>query len=226
MLLQKKVNNDNEADRPHSYFAGTSESITILYGLAMDCLQLSMHFFHPIQLCAQQVYHTTIPLSPTSSILRKYYLQSVIDNQLSHVTTFSGAPGTWGSLLRTIDTRPRQLTCITTSVQKIISACEDIVTIYDAVTGVPQQLLQAPGRVIKIQGSPDGSILFFAHPFSVTMWDVQTGGLIHTFIAQSEVNDIAASATYIACSSSDGSVTYWDIHTRGEGRGLGMPNQL
>ena len=199
--------------------------ITLLYDLAMDCLQLSMQFFHPIQLCAQQIYHTAIPLSPTSSLLHKSYLQSIIDNCLSHVTDFSGAPNTWGSLLRTIDTRPRQLTCITTSGQRIISACEDIVTIYDAVTGIPQQVLQAPGRVTKIRASLDGSILFFAHYFSVTMWDVQTGGLIHTFNTQSEVNDIAVSATHIACGSSDGSVTYWNIHTRWEGRGF-KNNQL
>ena len=208
------------ADTFWSHRSTKSRLITYLHGLAMDCLQLSMHFFHPIQLCAQQVYHTAIPLSPISSLLHKHHLQIVIDNQLSHVTTFSGAPGTWGLLLRTIDTRPRQLTCITTSGQRIISACEDIVTIYDAVTGVPQQVLQAPGRVIKIQASLDGTILFFAHSFSVTMWDVQTGGLIHTFTTKSGVNDIAVSGTHIACGSSDGSVTYWNIHTRGLGRGF------
>jgi len=109
---------------------------TSLSDLATDCLRLSMHFFHPIQQCAQQVYHTAVPLSPTSSQLHKYCLQSIIDNHLSPVTEFMGAPHTWGSLLRSIDTRPRQLTCITTSGQSIISACEDRVTIYDAVTGV------------------------------------------------------------------------------------------
>jgi hypothetical protein len=43
------------------------------YDLATDCLRLSMHFFHPIQQCAQQVYHTALPLSPTSSLLRNSY---------------------------------------------------------------------------------------------------------------------------------------------------------
>ena len=32
-------------------------AITTLYDLATDCLRLSMHFFHPIQQCAQQIYH-------------------------------------------------------------------------------------------------------------------------------------------------------------------------
>ena len=188
----------------------------------MDCLWLLMHFFHPIQQCAQHVYHTALPLSPTSSLLHKSCLQSVIDNQLSHVTAFSGAPDTWGLLLGTINVRPRQLTCITTSVQRIVIACEDIVSIYDAVTFVLQQSLHAPETVTKIQDSPDGSILFFAHSSSVTMWDVQTGGLIHTFYTRSKINDVAVSSTgaHIASGSSDGTVASWNIHTK-EGRGFG-----
>jgi len=159
----------------------------------MNCLQLSMHFFYPIQQCAQLVY----------------------------IAAFSGPPDAWGLLLRTIDTRPRQLTCIETSVQRIIAACEDIVGIYDAITGVLQQSLHTPETVTKIQVSPDGSTLFFAHFSSVTMWDVQKGGLIHTFTTQSKINDIAVSTSHIACGSHDGSVAFWNIHTKEEGKGFG-----
>ena len=202
-----------------------SKVLIPLYNLAADCLRLSMHFFHPIQQCAQQVYHTAVPLSPTSSQLRKSCLQSIVDNQLSHVTAFLGAPHTWGLLLRTIDTRPKKLNCIATSGQMIISACEDIVNIYDAVTGVLQQSICVTEMVVKIKPSPNGTILFLAHSSSVTMLDVQTGGLIHTFTAQSEINDIAVSTTHIACGSSDGLVIFWDIHTKegGECFGNGQP---
>jgi len=197
---------------------------TPLHHLATDCLRLSMHFFHPIQQCAQQVYHTAIPLLPTSSHLQKYCLQSVLDSQLSLVTTFSGAPDAWGLLLRTIDIRPRQLTSIATSVHRIIAACGDLVNIYDPATFVLQQSLSIPEPATKIQDSPDGSILFFAHSFSISVWDVQTGGLIHTFTVESEISDIAASTTgdHIACGSSDGSITTWDTHTKkGKGKRLG-----
>ena len=198
----------------------TAKALTPLYDLATDCLRLSMHFFHSIQQCAQHVYHTAVPLSPTSSQLHKYFLQSVIDNRLSHVAAFSGAPSTWGLLLRTIDVRPMQLTCIATSGQRIIAACEDIVNIYDAVTGVLQQFLHAPEAVAKIQDSPDGSILFFVHSASVTVWDVQTGGLIDTFTTKSKIQDIAVSATHVACTSPGSRfVTFWNIHTKEKGRG-------
>jgi WD40 repeat protein len=195
----------------------------VLAPLATDCLRFSMHFFHPIQQCAQHVYYTALPLSPTSSQLREYCLQSVTDSQLSRVTAFSGAPDAWGLLLRTIDVRPKRLTCIATFAQRIIAACEDIVNVYDAATFVLQQSLHAPETVTGIQGSPDGSILFFAHSYSVTTWDIQTGGLTHTFTTQSEIKDIAVPTIgdHIACGTSDGSVAFWNIHTKKEGEGFG-----
>jgi WD40 repeat protein len=97
------------------------------------------------------------------------------------------------------------------------------VNIYDAVTFVSRQSLRIPEMVTKIQSSPDGSTLFFAHSHSVTMWDIQTGGLTHTFTTRSKINDIAISTTgdHIACGSSDGSITFWDIRTKVEGEGFG-----
>jgi WD40 repeat protein len=203
-------------------FGNAVDTITISLDLVVDCLRLSMYFFHPIQQCAQQIYHTALPLSPISSQLRKSYLQSVADNRLSHVTAFLGAPDAWGLRLRTIDIKSRQLTCIATPAQEIIIACEDIVDIYDAVTFVLRQSLRAPETVTKIQGTSDGSILFFAHSYSVTMWDVQTGGLTYTFTTQSEITDIAVSmGGHIACGSSDGLVTLWNIYTKEKGEGFG-----
>jgi len=97
------------------------------------------------------------------------------------------------------------------------------VNIYDAATFVLQQSLSTPGIVRKIQCSPDGSILFFAHSISITMWDVQTGGLIHTFTVQAEISDIAVSptGTPIACGLFNGSVTFWETYTKKEGVGFG-----
>ena len=159
--------------------------------------------------------------------MQKSCLQNVIDNQLSHVTTFMGAPSTWGQLLRTIDVRPRQLSCIATSVQGIIAACGDIVNIYNTITFGLRQSLHTPENVTKILCSSSGSTLFFAHSSSVTMWDVQTGGHIHTFTMGSEIQDISISTTgdYIVCGLSNGSVVLWNIHTREEGKSfkVGQP---
>ena len=204
------------------------EVLSSLHALATDCLRLSMHFFHPIQQCAQQVYLTALPLSPTSSQLHESWIQNIRDDQLSHVAAFLGAPETWGLLLRRISFRPKEITCIATSDQGIIIASEDVVNIYNPITFVLQQSLRATETVTKIQGSPDGAILFFAHSSATTMWDVQTGGLIHTFTTRPEINDITVSAMgdHIACGSSDGSVAFWNIHTKeGNGFGVGEPVQ-
>ena len=208
------------AGRKHAAVKQANASIALCW-LATDLLRLSIRFFHPIQHCAQQVYHSALPLSPTTSLQRESSLQSIMDNQLSYVTAFLSPPKDWGLLLRTIDIRPNQLTCITTSTQNIIAACEDVVYIYGAVTGVLRQTICAPERVENMQGSPDGMILFFVHSLSITMWDVQTGGLIHTFTVHSKISDIAVSpmGDHIACGMSDGCVTIWDIHTK-EGRGF------
>ena len=198
---------------------GASLLTTPLDNQVTDCLRFSMSFFHPIQQSAKQLYHTALPLSPTSSLLRKSCLQQVTDNQLSRVATFLGAPSAWGLLLRSIDVRPRRLSCIATSVQGVIAACGDIVNVYDAITFVLRQSLRAPETVTKIRDSSDGSILFFAHSSSVTMWDVQTGGHIHTFTTRSTIQDMAVSTTgdHIACGLSSGSVEFWNIHTKEEG---------
>jgi len=60
------------------------------------------------------------------------------------------------------------------------------------------------------------------------MWDVQTGGLIHTFTTQSRVNDIkiSRSEVYIACGLSNGSVLLWDIHTKMEHKVQGNDQKI
>jgi hypothetical protein len=191
-----------------------------------------MHFFHPIQQSAQQIYHTALPVLRTFSQPDKPCLWSIAGNHPSHVTAFTGTPDTWGSLLRTIDVRLRRPTCIATSAQMIIATCEDIVDIYDAVTFVLRQSLRAPERVTKIRGSPDGSTLFFAHDYSVTMWDVQTGGLTHThthtFTTRSRINDMVVSTTgdHVACSSFNGSVVFWNNLTKEEGECFGNSERV
>ena len=98
---------------------------------------------------------------------------------------------------------------------KIAAAREDgVVGIYDSVTGVLRLSLSLVDPAHAVRGSPDGSILFFAHKTpSITMWDIQTGGLIHTFVLERNAEDIAVSlkGRYLACGLSDGSVEVWEV---------------
>ena len=98
---------------------------------------------------------------------------------------------------------------------KIAAASEDgTVDIYDSVTGVLRMSLRLEDPVRALIGSPDGSILFCAHRTpSVTVWDMQTGGLIHTFHFGSITEDIGVSLNgrYLACRLSDRSVEVREI---------------
>lgn len=78
------------------------------------------------------------------------------------------------------------------------------------------------------EGSLDGSILICARHRSreITLWDMQTGGLIHTFTMKFEINDIAVSSTgrYLASCSPDGTFRFWEVETgSGGSRFLGEP---
>jgi len=104
---------------------------------------------------------------------------------------------------------------------KIAAACDDgTVGIYDSITGA-LKLSLSPGHPVKaVAGSPDGSMLFCTHERSpsITMWDVQTGGLIHTFPLKSQVKATAISLNgrYLACGLTNGSVNVWEVANRME----------
>ena len=108
---------------------------------------------------------------------------------------------------------------MTTFASWIAAACDDgSVGIYDSVTGALRLSLN-PGDLVKaMRGTPDGSTLLCAHQrFSVTAWDIQTGGLIHTFVPEREVEDIAVSLTgrYLACGLFNG-VKVWEVANKSE----------
>jgi hypothetical protein len=106
--------------------------------------------------------------------------------------------------------------------QRIAAVCGDsTINVYEAVTGVLRLTLKALQQVTNIAGSRDGSILFCAHQHfhEITLWDMQTGGLIHTFATKSDINNITVSLTgrYLASCTPGGTVMFWDVESRCEG---------
>jgi WD40 repeat protein len=169
-----------------------------------------MHFFYPIQQSASQIYHSALPLSPKSLTFHS----GTLDGK-TRVTGFYGRPDTWGVVVRTITASPKHFTFMTTFGHRIAAACDDgTVGIYDSITGVLRLSLSPADPVQAIRGSPDGSALFCAHKASsITVWDMQTGGLIYTFVLEWSAEDIAISleGRYLACGLSDGSVRVWEV---------------
>jgi WD40 repeat protein len=175
-----------------------------------------MHFFHPIQQSASHIYHSALPLSPTSS---KFHSRTLCER--TNTTGFYGGPEAWGVVVRTIAASSKQFTCMATFCHKIVATCNNgTVEIYDSVTGVLGLSLSPTDHVKAITGSPDGSTLFCAHTTpSITVWDMQTGGLTHTSHLELNAEDIAVSlgGRYLACGSSDDSVKVWEVANGMEG---------
>ena len=163
-----------------------------------------MHFFRLIQQSASHVYHSALPLSPRLSKVRSWN-----SHKQSNITGFHGRLEAWGIIVQTITSGSKRFTHMTTFSHRIAAVCDDgTVGIFDSVTGVMRLSLSPADPVQAIRGSPDGSILFCAHKTpSITVWDVQTGGLIHTFVLKRNPGEIAVSSKgrYFACGLSDGS---------------------
>ena len=198
--------------------------------MANDCLRFAMHFFHPIQQSAAHTYHSASPLSPESSIFRSVSLP-----EKTRIAKFYGRPDNWGSVLRTITGVPGDFACVTTigrgTTTRITAARNDgTVGIYDSVAGVLRLSLNPPYPIQTMAGSLDGSILFCTHRNSpsVTVWDIQTGGLVHTFTSSMEARDTAVSLNgrYLACGLPDGTVNVWEVANRTGGLAFGSDSPI
>ena len=132
--------------------------------------------------------------------------------------------------MQTIKASSGSFTSMTTIGHRIAAACDDgTVGIYDSITGALRLSLSPAYPVQTIKGSPDGSMLFCAHrEYSVTVWDIQTGGLVHTFILDREVREIAIclEGRYIACGLWDGTVRIWEVSGKTEGAAFGSGSPI
>ena len=199
--------------------------------LTADCLRFTLHFFRPIRMSAQHIYHTALPLSPRASALRSLFRKCNPSWERNRTTwqATSGSSARWGGVLRTIKAESKKFTCMVVAGQRIaVADRSNNVNVYDAVTGVLKLALKNLQPVAKVAGSLDGSTLFCSHrsPGVITMWDTQTGGLIHTFTANFWISDIAVSSMgkCLASCSSDGTFRHWDVESRSGGsRNLGKP---
>ena len=105
------------------------------------------------------------------------------------------------------------------SAAKIVAVCDDgTVHIYDSVTGVLRLSLRPEFPILEITGPPDGSLLVCTHKWHsfITLWDIQTGGLVHTFILKQVAKHTAVSLNgrYLACDTYEHTVSVWETASR------------
>ena len=147
---------------------------------------------------------------------------SMIIQEKTLIEGFYGHPETWGSILQTIQGGSKSFASMDTFSHCIAMVCSDgVVRIYDVVTGSLRLSLKPDDPIEVVRGSPDGSTLFCAsHQSPITSWDIQTGGLIHTFTSIPErVSNMTVSLKghYLACGFSTGLVEVWKGTNRVKG---------
>ena len=156
---------------------------------------------------------------------RRSHRSSPCPSRNRQISDFYGQPDYWGFVVRIITSIPGGLTRMATigrgSNAKIVGVCEDgAVRIYDSVTGVLRLSFRPELPILEITGLPDGSVLVCTHearPF-ITLWDIQTGGLVQTFILKGEAKRTAVSlqGRYLACETSEDTVSFWETASRAQ----------
>jgi len=145
-----------------------------LLDTARDCFRFVTTFFEPINVSATHIYHSALELSPMLSIVRRLYYHRrhtpfprvVAGTMFSwyddiNIPTARGVPFTWSPCS-----------------QFVATGSPGGVEIRDSLTSELLSTLVSPDRIYALGYSPDGRTLATLSGTSLTIWDIQTGGVV------------------------------------------------
>ena len=179
-----------------------------------DTQHLLLGWFDAICESPSQIYHSALPLSPSSSWVRNYHSAELS----GEVKVVKGLPTKWGTCFRTVAlySDPESLACWKDTIAAGLDSGE-IITL-DGTTGSQTAILSGhTGWVISLVFSSDGtSLLSGSRDQAIKLWDMQTGGVIKSFYGHTDEIvsvSISADCTTIASGSGDGEIRLWKIQT-------------
>ena len=181
-----------------------------------DCFSFVTGFFPIIKESAPHIYHSALPQSPKTSIVRTLY------EPLAHPLTriVCGLPTSWEQSGATMEFKSAH-TAVWSPCSRFIAISwsnpRETIGILDALTLVRLATLSLPPdewhRGYQLVFSPDGHLLTQVHhnPGKLISWDVQTGVLVSTIVLGGH-NRYMPHCTYSACGTMLG-VFFHDNHT-------------
>ena len=179
-----------------------------------DSQRLLLENFDTIQASPSHIYHSALPLSPSSSWLHKHY--SV---ELSFIAkVVKGPSAEWGRCSRTVllDSFTHTLSYWNKTIA--VGSYPGDIIILNAVTGSQTAILSGhTAGVNTLTFSLDGtSLVSGSDDRTVKLWDLQTGGVVKTFLGHTDPVwsvSVSANLTTIASGSNDHTIHLWDIQT-------------
>ena len=179
-----------------------------------DTQRFLLEHFDTICTSPSHIYHSALPLSPSSSWLHKYYSAEPSFT----VKVVKGPSAEWGMCSRTVlmDSSLEAFSYWNKTIA-LGSNLGDII-ILNAVTGIQTAVLSGHTDPVRdVVFSPDGaSLVSGGYDRTVKLWDLQTGGAVKTFLGHTDwVSSVSVSAdlTTIASGSTDSTIRLWDIQT-------------
>ena len=181
---------------------------------ANDSLRFLLEHFDTIYNSPSHIYHSALPLSPSSSWLQKCYSTELPPT----VKVIKGLPVEWGMCSRTV--LPGSHILALSHWNNTIAAGSEPgdIIILNAITGSQITVLSGhTDEVNTLTFSLDGtSLVSGSDDHTVKLWDIQTGGVIKTFLGHNGLVrsvSISADCTRIVSGSGDCRICLWDIQT-------------
>ena len=178
-----------------------------------DSERLILDCFDAIHDSPSHIYHTALPLSPSSSWIRKFY-KAEVDGE---VRVLVGLPDQWDTCSRTIHLGGSTKASAYGGDMIAVGLRSNVVLLLDAVTGRRTSALRGhKDDIHSLAFSLDATLLVSRDHNTVNLWDVQTGGVIRAFddyTSATSAVSISPDGTTIALGTSDGAIRLWDVRT-------------
>ena len=147
-----------------------------LLNTAKDCFHFVTKFFEPINIPAVHIYHSALELSPLSSIVRRLYYHR---RHTPFPRVVAGIPDAWEEGIRLYAKHHYHAYTWSPCGRFIAAQTQETVEIRDPLSSELLSTLTQPkaGCTGRLAYSPDGYSLASLSNTSLTIWDVQTGGV-------------------------------------------------